>query len=1198
MKAIKSKIGILFTLGFSLLFVKAESQSMQNYSVTRATGTSYTSIMSIGNVVTYWRNQNVNLQDDNRSKFLPIGFDYWYNGTRYTYFSINTNGYIDLSSSTIDGNEYSPTLETQPYPGIGNILVAPYREHGAALSKTGGTMLGIAPFYFDIATAGGGTFPIANSIRYVTTGSAPNRILTVEWKDMEDWWASVGHYSFQVKLYESTGKIEFVYGTMTQGSSGIMFYASGLSAASVSSPPRASELLTQRVENTATFDSTRQFNLFTVPASNSTITFTTPVPANPGGTLTFSSITQTSMILNWTDWASNEVGYVVYKSTDGTTYSFVGQVAANTTTLNVTSLGSGTTYYWKVYAVTEGTLSAALTGTQATLSAATYTSITSGLWSDPNTWQTLAVPGLTDDVFISDGTTVTVDMNAQCHRLTIGQGSSGVLTMGNSTTVRNMTVTDYISILSGATFSVNTGFASTHTLTIGGNITNAGTFNMAPNGSSLCNVIFNNNGNQTLTGAGSTFNFNSITLSMGATNDNILDVASSNFTAPTGFLTINNGTFKVSTINAVNISPFGNTPTTISAFGGIWVNSANAIVNCLSTVYFRGELTVSNGTLNIGDAADENLTSNGGLLTQSGGVINIAGRLDRPSIIAVTQIFMSGGTMNICTVGSTSTTIPPFFIDVVGSQFRHTGGTIVIRREGGNGGQDLGYSNTGCLTDYTVNGSGTLQIGDASTPASQAMIIKTNIPIGNLSVYNTNAPTAYLSTYPLTAVQNITVNTGSTFNANNLNVTLGGSITNNGTFTTGTDTVTFNGSSAQQIGGTTSTLALNNVNINNTSGDVTCTNVNVTVSGNFKFTSGKFILGNNNLTLTAGNDATGYSSGRYVVTNGTGVLQINSIGTSARNFPIGPSTSIYNPILNFINNGTVDHFNARVKTGVLDGGTTGSNMTHSVVDRTWLISETTAGGSSVDMTLQWSANEELSSFTRNDCGISHYTSSKWDLPPVFAASSGSNPYTISRSAITSFSPFAIEKGTNPLPIELLSFNAKLNSNQMTDLTWETASETNNDYFTVERSANGKTFEYVTMVKGAGTSTKIIDYGTIDAKPLKGVSYYRLKQTDFDGKYTYSKNVAVELKDNSFAYLSVFPNPFSNNINISCDISDQGMINIVVFNIIGQPVFSTQQAAEKGINLFTINSFEFPPGLYLLKLTDCNGNVKTINLNKN
>ena len=95
----------------------------------------------------------------------------------------------------------------------------------------------------------------------------------------------------------------------------------------------------------------------------------------------------------------------------------------------------------------------------------------------------------------------------------------------------------------------------------------------------------------------------------------------------------------------------------------------------------------------------------------------------------------------------------------------------------------------------------------------------------------------------------------------------------------------------------------------------------------------------------------------------------------------------------------------------------------------------------------------------------------------------------------------INLGT-PLPIELLTFSATPKESAVL-LKWTTASETNNNFFTIERSSNGTEWTEIGSQKGAGNSSTILNYELYDFQPLLGVNYYRLKQTDFDREYTYS-----------------------------------------------------------------------------------------------
>src|SRR4029077_20170962 len=102
------------------------------------------------------------------------------------------------------------------------------------------------------------------------------------------------------------------------------------------------------------------------------------------------------------------------------------------------------------------------------------------------------------------------------------------------------------------------------------------------------------------------------------------------------------------------------------------------------------------------------------------------------------------------------------------------------------------------------------------------------------------------------------------------------------------------------------------------------------------------------------------------------------------------------------------------------------------------------------------------------------------------------------------------------------------TNPSVSLTWVTESEINSDYFTIERTTDQKTFETVDQVKAAGESVQILNYQTTDKNPSSGLSYYRLKQVDLDGKVSYSDLVAIKIIATS-KEISISPNPVTNGM---------------------------------------------------------------------
>jgi len=115
-----------------------------------------------------------------------------------------------------------------------------------------------------------------------------------------------------------------------------------------------------------------------------------------------------------------------------------------------------------------------------------------------------------------------------------------------------------------------------------------------------------------------------------------------------------------------------------------------------------------------------------------------------------------------------------------------------------------------------------------------------------------------------------------------------------------------------------------------------------------------------------------------------------------------------------------------------------------------------------------------------------------------------------------------------LPIELITFNATL-SGESIQISWATATELNNDFFTIERSTDGLNWSAIGETSGAGNSTARIDYEFYDTNPIPGIVYYRLKQTDFDGQYEYFKPAVVRYEPENL--FRVYPNPSTGPITI-------------------------------------------------------------------
>jgi hypothetical protein len=166
----------------------------------------------------------------------------------------------------------------------------------------------------------------------------------------------------------------------------------------------------------------------------------------------------------------------------------------------------------------------------------------------------------------------------------------------------------------------------------------------------------------------------------------------------------------------------------------------------------------------------------------------------------------------------------------------------------------------------------------------------------------------------------------------------------------------------------------------------------------------------------------------------------------------------------------------------------------------------------------------------------------------------------------------------PVPIDLLSFTAEIEDGHV-KLNWVTASEINNDYFNIEHSLDGINFTTISRIKGAGNSMRTLNYSSVHHASVDGISYYRLKQTDYDGKTSYSDKETVEFKTNDIIF-DIYPNPFSGEttFHTSENLKDASLI-----------VYNSQGAVKEIENIsgqtFTFKRENLRSGLYWIKLLE-------------
>src|SRR5690606_16931095 len=176
-----------------------------------------------------------------------------------------------------------------------------------------------------------------------------------------------------------------------------------------------------------------------------------------------------------------------------------------------------------------------------------------------------------------------------------------------------------------------------------------------------------------------------------------------------------------------------------------------------------------------------------------------------------------------------------------------------------------------------------------------------------------------------------------------------------------------------------------------------------------------------------------------------------------------------------------------------------------------------------------------------------------------------------------------------IPVELVSFTSAI-INSTVNLNWITATELNNSGFEIQRSINKTDWATIGFVRGFGTSTEVHNYSYTDQSPVNGLSFYRLKQVDFDGTSEYSNTIEVTfgaVADYSLA--QNYPNPFNPTTKINYAIKEKGNVELKVFDLLGSEiatlineeqnpgnyeVFFDASKLSSGVYLYTIKSGNF------------------------
>ncbi len=507
-------------------------------------------------------------------------------------------------------------------------------------------------------------------------------------------------------------------------------------------------------------------------------------------------------------------------------------------------------------------------------------------------------------------------------------------------------------------------------------------------------------------------------------------------------------------------------------------------------------------------------------LDAAGGGFTSTGEVEFAGSAPITVV-SSAPTLNNITVTSVNAAgiTPPASWTIGGDLLIGPGATF-------KGGAGLSHTFVGDITNNGTLSGGTSTITFTGTPASMNGTGSTNF-------------------------NNLTIGAGADVTLNK-SIGINGNLVNNGTFTTIGRSVNFTGIGASTISGS-SPITLDDME-QNKSGAATTLSVPVTLTGDLTLTDGiinttatNILTLNDNATSTAGT-STSYISG-----------PMKKIGDDAFVFPLGKGAVWARLGISAPASSTAEfqaEYNASsysITTGMI------APLDHVSKGEHWILGRNVSADN-VAVTLFWEDGTRSGINDLSDIVVAHYNGTNWINETQNGGTTGSaSAGTVTSQLVTSFSPFTFGSKTsgssvNPLPVELIDFSAQADNN-FVNLFWTTASENNSDQFIVQRSLDGNDFEDVKRLKAAGNSHQVINYSTSDPDPYSGISYYRLKQADLGGQIFYSKIIQVEFVPGKAEFISVYPNPVVDQINVALQGTPGDEVLLVLRDIFGREYYS-------------------------------------------
>ncbi|MCU0434406.1 MAG: T9SS type A sorting domain-containing protein [Bacteroidia bacterium] len=427
-------------------------------------------------------------------------------------------------------------------------------------------------------------------------------------------------------------------------------------------------------------------------------------------------------------------------------------------------------------------------------------------------------------------------------------------------------------------------------------------------------------------------------------------------------------------------------------------------------------------------------------------------------------------------------------------------------------------------------------------------------------------------------------------------------------------TVLLNGA-AQNIGGSASTTFFNlsllgtgskTLGINTTVGGIS-TLTGVLSLGTRPLVLNSFTLNVSNPNGAAITNTTGYiQSETNLATNPSIVSWQMGTTTGAHVYPFGTAAAVLIPFtFNKVPATSATVSVATRSTAASNNNPWATGVTHmydptlaqdgsdeAVIDRWWEINSTAA--ITANLTFSYRGNTEntlVPAFNTGTLGAQYWATGAW-LPDNAVLGSGTG-VTAGVGSVTAngvsiaaaYTPWVLSSQLAPLPVEWLTVTGNCANNHAL-LRWSTATEQNNDYFTIERSTNGTSWTAIGNVQGAGNSSMINNYQFIDPLPLPTINYYRIRQTDFNGSSSASSILMVSPCVASGDVVDAFAGNGNIFVNISAAFAQD--YRITLYDSRGRLVSEQQFAVQPGANRFELEGNVPATGVYMVSVVSTAG----------